>query len=55
MEITHIVKRDFSTEKFNLDKISAAILKAMEAVGRGSAENAQNVALDVYKSLIESQ
>ena len=38
MEITHIVKRDFSVEGFNLDKITAAIFKSMQAVGRGSEE-----------------
>ena len=31
MEITHIVKRDFSIEKFDLDKITSAVLKAMQA------------------------
>ena len=53
MEITHIVKRDFSVEGFNLDKITAAIFKSMQAVGRGSEESAQDVALMVYKDLLE--
>lgn len=53
MEITHIVKRDFSVEGFNLDKITAAIFKSMQAVGRGSQESAQDVALMVYKDLLE--
>ena len=53
MEITHIVKRDFSVEGFNLDKITAAIFKSMQAVGRGSEEGAQDVALMVYKDLLE--
>jgi ribonucleoside-diphosphate reductase beta chain len=52
MEIEYIIKRDFSTKPFNLDKITGAIHKAMNAVGNGSKENAQDVALSVYQSLI---
>ena len=52
MEITHIVKRDFSIEKFDLDKITSAVLKAMQAIGRGSEESAQNVALMAYSELL---
>jgi ribonucleoside-diphosphate reductase beta chain len=53
MEITHIIKRDFSTKEFHLDKITMAIFKAMKAVGNGTEENAQDIALAVYKSLME--
>ena len=53
MEITHIIKRDFSTKEFHLDKITKAIYKAMNAVGNGTEENAQDIALAVYKSLME--
>lgn len=53
MEITHIIKRDFSTKEFHLDKITKAIFKAMNAVGNGTEENAQDIALAVYKSLME--
>lgn len=53
MEITHIIKRDFSTKEFHLDKITKAIYKAMNAVGKGTEENAQDIALAVYKSLME--
>ena len=53
MEITHIVKRDFSIEKFDLDKITSAVLKAMQAIGRGSEESAQNVALMAYSELLQ--
>ncbi len=53
MEITHIIKRDFSTKEFHLDKITRAIYKAMQAVGNGTEENAQDIALAVYKSLME--
>jgi ribonucleoside-diphosphate reductase beta chain len=52
MEITHIIKRDFSTKEFHLDKITKAIFKAMNAVGNGTEENAQDIALAVYKSLM---
>jgi len=53
MEVTHIIKRDFTTKPFHLDKITAAVLKAMEVVNQGSHEDAQNVAIAVYKSLLE--
>lgn len=53
MEIEYIIKRDFSTKPFSLDKITGAIHKAMNAVGNGSKENAQDVALSVYQSLID--
>ena len=52
MEIEYIIKRDFSTKPFSLDKITGAIHKAMNAVGNGSKKNAQDVALSVYQSLI---
>lgn len=53
MEITHIIKRDFSTKEFHLDKITTAIFKAMDAVGNGTKENAQDVALAVYQTLLD--
>ena len=52
MEIEHIIKRDYSTKPFHLDKISGAIQKAMNAVGVGSKQNAEDVALLVYKKLV---
>jgi len=52
MEITEIVKRDFSTKTFHLNKITQAVLKAMEAISKGSFEDAQNVALNVYQTLL---
>ncbi|MAB30646.1 MAG: ribonucleotide reductase [Formosa sp.] len=52
MKIEHIIKRDFSTSPFQLDKITEAIKKAMNSVGVGSAENAQDVALSVYQKLL---
>ena len=53
MEIDEIIKRDFSTKPFLLDKITEAIYKAMVAVEVGTQENAQNVALSVYKKLLD--
>ena len=53
MEIEHIIKRDYSTKSFHLDKITGAIYKAMLAVESGNKESAQDVALSVYKILLE--
>ncbi|WP_194851923.1 ribonucleotide-diphosphate reductase subunit beta [Nonlabens antarcticus] len=55
MEITYIRKRDFSVKTFTLDKITNAVLKAMKAVNSGTQEAAQNVALAVYKTLMDRQ
>ena len=52
MEIEYIIKRDFSTKPFSLDKITGAIHKAMNAVGNGNEQNAQDVALSVYQKLV---
>ena len=52
MEIEYIIKRDFSTKPFSLDKITGAIHKAMNAVGNWSEQNAQDVALSVYQKLV---
>tara|TARA_B100001093_G_scaffold387573_1_gene373564 strand:- start:548 stop:1822 length:1275 start_codon:yes stop_codon:yes gene_type:complete len=53
MEIENIIKRDYSTKPFHLDKITGAIHKAMDAVGAGNIENAQDVALSVYQRLLD--
>ena len=53
MVIEYIIKRDYSTKPFHLDKITGAINKAMLAVGSSNKESAQNVALSVYKTLLE--
>jgi ribonucleoside-diphosphate reductase beta chain len=55
MEITHVIKRDFTKKSFHLDKITEAIFKAMKAAEKGSFDDAQNVALEVYKTLQERQ
>ncbi len=51
----YIIKRDFSKKPFHLEKITEAILKAMNAQGKGSPEAAQDVSLAVYQTLLERQ
>jgi len=46
-----IIKRDFSKKPFNIDKITAAILKSMNVVNCGSHDEALNISLQVYKLL----
>ncbi|PRP67402.1 ribonucleotide-diphosphate reductase subunit beta [Nonlabens agnitus] len=53
MEITHIRKRDFSVKPFDLNNITNAVFKALSAVNSGTQEDAQNVALAVYKTLMK--
>lgn len=53
MEITHVVKRDFVTKPFNLEKITNAILKAMSFVNHGGKTEAENISASVYKSLLK--
>ena len=53
MEIEYIIKRDYSTKTFHLDKITEAIQKAMVAVGIGTQQNAEDIALSVYQTLLE--
>ena len=38
MEIEYIIKRDYSTKTFHLEKITGAIQKAMNAVGTGTEQ-----------------
>jgi ribonucleoside-diphosphate reductase beta chain len=49
MQITHILKRDGGLRSFREEKITAAILKAMEAVGDGSRVDAEMVTQRVLK------
>lgn len=53
MTITRITKRDFTQKPFELNKISKAILKAMEAVGHGQEEDANRIAESVHQTLLE--
>ncbi|MEM8897484.1 MAG: ribonucleotide-diphosphate reductase subunit beta, partial [Bacteroidota bacterium] len=52
MEIKQITKRDFSTESFQLRKITEAVMKAMQAVDQGEIADAQLIANDVYAELL---
>ena len=53
MEIEYIIKRDYITKPFHLDKITGAINKAMAAVGVCNKDNAQDVSLSVYQTLLK--
>lgn len=53
MEIKQIIKRDFTTISFDLSKISKAIFKAMDAVGKGSTDEANVVAEKVNYILLK--
>ena len=53
MKIISVLKRDFLTELFDLDKITNAILKAMTAVRHGQLQDAERISSKVYTSLLE--
>ena len=53
MELTHIIKRDFDTQPFELDKITNAIMKAMTAVEEGNLGDAEEISKQVYSVLQE--
>lgn len=53
MQITHLIKRDFTKKPFQLEKITDAILKAMTAVEHGGPGDAARIAEGVYASLVE--
>lgn len=52
MEITHIIKRDYETTPFVLDKITNAIEKAMLSVNHGTREDARDISDRVFESLM---
>lgn len=52
MQISQIIKRDYSTSPFVLEKITNAIEKAMQAVGNGSRKDAEIISMQVYESLL---
>ncbi|MGB0897028.1 MAG: ribonucleotide-diphosphate reductase subunit beta [Flavobacteriaceae bacterium] len=52
MEITHIIKRDYETSEFVLNKITNAIEKAMISVGNGSRADAEMISENVLKTLL---
>ena len=52
LEITEIIKRDYETNPFVLNKISNAVEKAMMSVGNGTKEDAKQVAQNVLSELL---
>lgn len=53
MQITKIIKRDYETSNFELEKIVNAIEKAMKSVNHGSREDAIAISKIVIGSLLE--
>jgi len=53
MEITQIIKRDYETSEFVLNKITNAIEKAMISVDNGTRADAEMISKNVLKSLLE--
>ncbi|MEJ2163098.1 MAG: ribonucleotide-diphosphate reductase subunit beta [Robiginitalea sp.] len=52
MQISHIIKRDYSTSPFVLEKITNAIEKAMQAVNQGTQKDAEIISMQVYETLL---
>ena len=53
MKIEIIVKRNSVKKPFELDKITDAILKAMQSVDNGNRNDAEQISFDVYTILLE--
>ena len=53
LEITQIIKRDYETSPFVLNKISNAIEKAMLSVGNGTKLDAKEISRTVLETLLE--
>jgi ribonucleoside-diphosphate reductase beta chain len=53
MQINNIIKRDYKTNIFELDKIACAIEKAMQSVHHGSREDAISISKIVLGALLE--
>ena len=53
MKITEIIKRDYDTDLFDLDKIIHAIEKAMKSVNHGTKEDAVGISKIVIGTLLE--
>jgi ribonucleoside-diphosphate reductase beta chain len=53
MQIEHRIKRDSSKKAYEQEKITEAILKAMQSANNGEHEDAKRVSLSVYESLLE--
>ena len=54
-EIKKIIKRDYSTAPFVLEKITNAIANAMAALGHGSEQDAKLISMQVYESLLNNK
>ena len=52
MEIIQIIKRNFKSKPFDLQKITNAVTKAMLAVNHGTRDDAELIAKAVYKELL---
>ena len=52
MNIESIFKRDFTKKTFKIEKVTDAILKAMISVNKGDVKAAENISLEIYKTLI---
>jgi len=53
MKITEIIKRDYETDLFDLEKITSAIEKAMLSVNHGTKEDAVGISKIVIGTLLE--
>ena len=53
MQLSHIIKRDFETQPFELEKITNAIMKAMTAVEEGNLGDAEQISQQVHDVLLE--
>lgn len=52
MEIKYIVKRNSYTKPFELEKITAAIFKAMRSVNHGDEDDAARISENVFRALL---
>jgi ribonucleoside-diphosphate reductase beta chain len=50
--IEHIFKRDFTKKEFEFEKITDAILRAMNSVKNGDVKDAEKISMDVYRALV---
>ena len=46
-------KRDYTKEKFDLNKITEAVYNAMQSSSNGTREDATNISLEVFEVLSE--
>ena len=53
MVFEYVIKRDYSKERFDLNKITEAVLKAMDSANHGDIVDATKISKGVYESLME--